>query len=140
MSTDDLTSPLRRVGSGGPASRFRLPVRIVLILLTIVTLAGVFGWLMKNRNPLGGEPRAVVPIKSLSQKQADIKDTDIRTSAEENAQSAPPETSSQHDAPNEQPTQNTETPPDKLMISGGKNVDARPRNRPLPKAPIEGLF
>lgn len=69
MPADDLSAPL---GQGKKAKRFQLPVKpptLVAGLLGAV-LTAFFGWAMVARNPMGGEPSAVVAISSPQENQA----------------------------------------------------------------------
>jgi len=150
MSTDDLTSPLKRAGSGGLFSKLRLSRTVLTFLIFAIASGTVFGWYMLNRNPLGGEPRALTKIKSLEEKQAE-------TQAANTAKNTPDETAEGTAMRNEmkdeegsdtgnsaepvsqKSEENTETPPDRIIISGGKEAQGR-SSRPLTRAPIDGYF
>ena len=141
MSTEDLTSPLRRAGAG--SSRFRISSPILSVLSLILICAGIFGWFMMNRDPLGGEPRAVTDIKSPSHKteQSSSEGTAMRHSLEAEKQlSQNQSVETSEEGEKSVSAKSSETPPDRIIISGGKETSTAPKIKPLPSAPIEGYF
>ncbi|MFO0408012.1 MAG: divergent polysaccharide deacetylase family protein [Labrys sp. (in: a-proteobacteria)] len=66
MSTNELTTPLGLDTAQKPARRFRIPVLAVLGAIVAAVFLVFAGWIAIVRDPLGGEPVAIVAIEKAA--------------------------------------------------------------------------
>jgi hypothetical protein len=88
VPADDLSAPL---GQGKKTKRFQLPVKGPALVAGVLgaVLTVFFGWAMVARNPMGGEPSAVVTIAPPDETKAAVAENPAPVSPQMRAEAPP---------------------------------------------------